>query len=202
LSFGITCAHFDHLAVILPSKHVHMLFRCLPAVALLFSLTLSSLAFAVERAEGLDLPTPDKAGTWRWMTQDPETTTSRCIGETKTPLCTIETFLACRIRADRELCRIAAVEDEYGNYSLHRDEYTRYRVTGVTRWDERNLGRRPWEVGDLWIDVLEWDCNPHSHMAQDRLECRKFDRRQPPIGYVLHKAGDQWRIVFIYTPRY
>jgi hypothetical protein len=155
-----------------------MLLRCLPAIALLFSLTLSSLAFAVERTEDLDLPTPDKPGTWRWMTQDPKTTTSRCVGETKTPLCTIETFLACRIRANDELCGIAGSETGYGNHSLDRDEYTRYRVAKVTRWDERNLGRRRWEVGDLWIDVLEWDCNPRSGMAQDQLHCRKFDRRQ------------------------
>jgi hypothetical protein len=167
----------------------------LPIVALLVLLMSSTVAFAADRKKDPDLPTPDKPGTWRWMTQDPKTTTSRRVGETKTPLCTIETFLACRIRANDELCRIAGSETGYGNHSLHRDEYTRYRVAEVTRWDERNLGRRPWKVGDLWIDVLEWDCNPRSDMAQDQLHCRRFDRRQPPIGYVLHKTGDQWRIV-------
>jgi hypothetical protein len=156
----------------------------IPIVALLLLLISTNLAFAAERKKDPDLPTPDRPGTWHWMTQDPETTTSRCVGETKTPLCTIETFLACRIRADLELCRIAAVEDEYGNYSLHRDEYTRYRRVDAGRAKADNPKRHRWEAGDLWIAVLEWDCNPRSDMAQDQLHCRRFDRRQPPIAYV------------------
>jgi hypothetical protein len=134
-----------------PSEHIDML--RLPIVALFTLLMLSSATFAADRKQDLDLPSPDRPGTWRWMTQDPETTTSRCVGETKTPLCTIETFLACRIRADLELCRIAAVEDEYGNYSLHRDVYTRYRVAHVIQWDERNLGRRPWRPLDRCAEM-------------------------------------------------
>jgi hypothetical protein len=175
--------------------------RCVPIVALFVLLISTNLAFTAERKKDPDLPTPDRPGTWHWMTQGPETTTSRCVGETKTPRCTIETYLACHIQADWELCGIAG-QPVHRYFPVDAGVYKRYRVVKVTRFNERNLGKRSFAVGDLWIDVLEWDCNPHSRMAQDRLECRKFDRRQPPIGYVLHKTGDQWRIVFIYIPRY
>jgi hypothetical protein len=176
----------------------------LPIVALLVLFMSSTVAFAAEGKKDPDLPTPDKPGRWRWTTQKPKTTTSRCVGETKTPLCTIETFLACRIRVDRELCRIAG--DWVANWADHGvldpGKYKRYRVVKVTQFDEYSLEKRPFAVGDLWIDVLEWDCRPRSDMAQDRLECRKFDRRRPPIGYVLHKTGDQWHVVYIYQPRW
>lgn len=176
--------------------------RCVPILALLVLLMSSTVTFATDRKKDPDLPSPDRPGTWRLMTQDLETTTSRCVGETKTPLCTIETLLACRIRADNELCRIAASDGEYSNYSLHRDEYTRYRVIEAGRAKADNPKRHRWEAGDLWIAVLEWDCNPRSDMAQDQLHCRRFDRRQPPIAYVLRKTEDQWRIVYIQIPRY
>jgi hypothetical protein len=184
-----------------PSEHIDMLLRRIPIVALLALLILTNLAFAAEQKKDTELPSPDRPGTWRRMTQDPETTTSRCVGETRTPLCTIETFLACHIQADWELCRIAGRPvNRY--FPVDAGKYKRYRVIKVTRFDEHSLGKRHFAVGDLWIDVLEWDCNPHSDMAQDVLACRKFDRRRPPIGYVLHKTGDQWRIVYLYIPRY
>lgn len=50
------------------------------------------------------LPPPDPEGTWRVITQDPATTTSKCIGDTSTPVCALETLLACFARNDYPLC--------------------------------------------------------------------------------------------------
>ena len=46
-------------------------------------------------------------GSFRLMTRDDTTSTSKCIGNPVTPLCAIETHLACWARDNKELCEIA-----------------------------------------------------------------------------------------------
>ncbi|MBF0167290.1 MAG: hypothetical protein HQL45_06625 [Alphaproteobacteria bacterium] len=41
----------------------------------------------------------------------PTTATSKCIGDPKTPICAVETFLACIERRDLQLCNIVGVND-------------------------------------------------------------------------------------------
>lgn len=50
-----------------------------------------------------------------YITRD--TASSSCIGDPRTPLCAVETFLACDMRRQMDLCRMVGVEDL--NFSGH-----------------------------------------------------------------------------------
>ena len=58
------------------------------------ALVLGSGAAAAAGRHAPDLPRPDPKGTWRKITWDDATTTSKCIGDLSTPLCALETVLA------------------------------------------------------------------------------------------------------------
>ena len=84
---------------------------------LLVLLGLSSILMAAGTAvaeEGLataDAPPP--AG-WQVVGHGAADTTSRCIGDPKTPRCAMETLMACPIRGDYDLCRRAESDPEPG----------------------------------------------------------------------------------------
>ncbi|MBI5120992.1 MAG: hypothetical protein HZA67_08290 [Rhodospirillales bacterium] len=42
----------------------------------------------------------------------PTSATSNCIGNPKTPICAVETFLACRVRKKQELCDLVNIHNE------------------------------------------------------------------------------------------
>ena len=48
-----------------------------------------------------------KPARWRVMTMEDATSTSRCIGDPRTPLCAVETHTACFIRRQVRLCTIS-----------------------------------------------------------------------------------------------
>lgn len=56
---------------------------------------------------------PASASEMRILTHDPETSSSRCIGEPKTPLCAIETAWACQYWGRKSLCAAAGIPDDY-----------------------------------------------------------------------------------------
>lgn len=47
---------------------------------------------------------PGKAPRWRTLTDSEETTTSKCIGKPATPICAVETFVACADPSRKKLC--------------------------------------------------------------------------------------------------
>lgn len=51
-----------------------------------------------------ELPQPTPGDVWLTLGWSKKQTSSTCIGETTTPLCTLDTFLACLIRDDGRLC--------------------------------------------------------------------------------------------------
>ena len=69
---------------------------------------------------------------WRLIGPDGATTTSQCIGRPETPLCAVETLLACFQRSAADLCQ--GVDDNAGQYAevFHdpspSDHYLAYRV--------------------------------------------------------------------------
>ena len=72
---------------------------------------------------------------WNYLTDDAERTTSRCIGTPETPLCAVETLLACFQRSDRALC--AKVDETVEQYQQvfeqeqTKNHYLAYRVMAV-----------------------------------------------------------------------
>jgi hypothetical protein len=100
-----------------------MFSRSLPVLPLIL-LTLGSAAIAED-----DRPEP-----WRLIGQDPTATTSECIGRPETPLCAVETLLACFQRANQTLCRM--VDDGADQYAEvfsdppDPEKYLAYRIVG------------------------------------------------------------------------
>jgi hypothetical protein len=142
-----------------------------------------------------DLPRPDPKGFWRDMTHDDSSTTSKCLGSRETPLCVVETRLACALRGDADLCRrvwyqgfkpTAQPTYEWWRYRVHSSGHFR---KGDPQRDEREeeIG---WEPGDMWIVIDEMKCH----------DDRCF-RIQPQVKryvlkrYILRKQYDGWHVV-------
>ena len=94
---------------------------------------LARVSFA-QTPDALSLPSPDQ---WNYITASQELTTSQCIGVPKSPLCAMETLLACFQRDEFQLCRM--VDDKADEYAQvfaspsPRERYLAYRlVQGVT----------------------------------------------------------------------
>lgn len=106
---------------------------------LLFPLCLAwlfALVSPVVAAEP-DRRSQDGPPPWRIIGQDDRSTTSRCIGRPETPLCAVETLLACFQWARPDLCRM--VDDEEEQYAAvfgdpaDPSKYLAYRIV-----EERN----------------------------------------------------------------
>ena len=88
-------------------------------------------------SEDPDLPPLGQPGQWRYITQDETISTSRCIGRPETPLCAVETLLACFQRDRIDLCRM--VDDGTEQYSqifaapADPSKYLAYKVIGAAR---------------------------------------------------------------------
>jgi hypothetical protein len=167
------------------------------AALFLISLTVGVVpgghAFAKDEA-----PVLDKPGHWRVMGQDDEHSTSRCIGKPDTPLCAIETIIACFVRTNNDLCRVGQgpyLEDFRIKGSPQLAWTQRYRVVRVkriTRDHQRHsyLGRQPPPVlkGDLIVTIQDNDC---------------YDGKcEPVLGYPLNyhkylvrKDDGPWHVV-------
>ena len=58
-----------------------------------------------------------KVPRWRTLTFSDETTTSKCIGKPVTPICAVETFLACAEPSRKKLCAMVSrpgLSEEHG----------------------------------------------------------------------------------------
>jgi hypothetical protein len=157
----------------------------------------TALALAGE-AGAADLPPVDPPGVWRTLTQDDATTDSKCIGKPLTPLCAVESKMACFLRGNDELCRIAKGLDHLPGLGPGRPYpggWERYRVTAVRRVNSNMLPTITGittRTGDLTVDV--------KHMLCQFSECPK--RIGPPTTYLVRQKGDGWAVVTWETPRW
>lgn len=108
-------------------------FRALAAaLSLLSVVSASAPAFAEELPE---LPPLAQPGQWLYVTQDDHSSSSQCIGRPHTPMCAVETLLACFQRDRQELCRMVDDgTDQYAQiFSTPADpaKYLAYRVLGA-----------------------------------------------------------------------
>ena len=106
----------------------------------------------------------NKAPRWRTLTFSDETTTSKCIGKPKTPICAVETFRACFKRSQIELCRKAFLNGESEKFHLgysspeSKSEYTIIKYQTI-RHVPANLRDVTWiKRGDVRVDITARSC--------------------------------------------
>lgn len=171
-------------------------------VAAILAAVLAVLALAApaaaQRAADPDLPRADPRGYWRQVTLDPETTTSKCIGNLSTPLCAVETMVACRERHDWDMCAAASssgwrpvVEGPVSRFFSR----SRYRIAWTGRVTRRTLDDIPWyhssaQPGDLRIEVLLIPCTVHPGHDEN---CGPAI--WGPIIHIVRRVDGNWRVV-------
>ena len=169
-----------------------------------------------------DLPPPDLPSQWRVVTQEDGTSTSECIGLNTSPLCVVETEIACWTRKDSELCRRAeGLAQNPKSPTWHKPkkyEVTRYRFAQswvsrekeIPRWF-RHACQRRWLPGDLVVDVMErrgWrDERGKEHYSyfipsprdipthEGRPKLRNTVTGGDAYRYVLRRTNDAWHLV-------
>lgn len=170
----------------------------LAASALIALLASAALAAEAEKKDP-DLPPIDPLDHWHLMTQNPMTTTSKCVGKPKSALCAIETFLACVVRSENKLCRIARDDPNLKDQNMLPRWSSKYRVVWAKRVSASDLPEEetrdlpwPWKLGDIRVGVWNIDC-----YKEDKPPCGTpaSNLMVPISSYVVRKVGDHWRLV-------
>jgi hypothetical protein len=149
------------------------------------------------------------------------TSTSTCIGDPVTPLCAVETFEACRRRAEWPLCAEVGVDPgdrlHFGPGDYIKLSYHPYEVTG-TRTIRVAFAPRPrdgvpsieWRPGDVAVRLWWQECPPNKKCAIETRDdptkkfgegCRTFEfcaKYRAPHTYIVSRAGHRWVLVARY----
>jgi hypothetical protein len=148
-----------------------------------------------------ELPPIDGPDQWHVLTHDDATSTSKCIGDPKTPLCAVETVLACFLRHKDELCRIGSGDPNFPSIfqtEIQPAESWRYWVAGVELVSENNRGSfkrvrylKP-QLGDIAVRISDAPCYDN--------KCYK--PVGPPTIYLVRRNGDKWMAADKAVPRW
>jgi hypothetical protein len=166
-----------------------------------------------------DLPAIDPPGRGRIMGHDDATSTSTCVGNPITPLCAVESIIACFVRNRDDLCQIGMgldrppgmVRGEFTPYS-----YQRYRVLSAKKFGEKDLPpprqlslsaalSPPWwhrpqnlenRPGDVQIIVLEQTCWRNSDRCSPVFTSDRFTYYVRQTGHF----GIRWVVIDWTTP--
>lgn len=136
-------------------------------------------------------PPGGSPGPWRYITANPATTSSACIGTPQVPLCAAETLLACFQRNQPDLCRMvddgAGVYDSVFAASQAETGYLAYRIVEmrpVGRTEPALAQARP---GDI-LYLIELRSGAPGKSAPPTGE--------PPQRFLLRpEAGGVWKVV-------
>lgn len=174
-----------------------------PRLTVIAGLVLAAPALAGGVEDG-DLPIPDPPGTWRMVTRDNATTTSTCIGRPETPLCAIESVIACFVRRQRELCwigrgRTDTRERPFQKFPGGAIVVHKYRVVSAKRLAEEDIPyywrlacEDAWEPGDLRVEI-EW---LYCTQRNGRLDCgEQWGFKPTPVAYIVRRTTRGWRVV-------
>ncbi len=77
-----------------------------------------------------------KSPTWKVMTDSDATSSSHCIGSSKTAVCAVETFIACQVRHDDRLCDgvlAPGLSDSPDHRALEPGDKVEYRIFAMRR---------------------------------------------------------------------
>lgn len=173
---------------------------CVISMMAALTLALGVQAHA-EDALSVELPPIDGPDQWHLMTHDDATSTSQCIGDPRTPLCAIETVLACHLRQIDELCRIGMGWSDFpGQIKTQvQSTYTqRYWVAAtefVTAKNKRSYAKvrylKP-QIGDIAIRIHDAPC----------YDQKCYKPVGPPTIYLVRQNGDRWKTDDWATPRW
>lgn len=102
---------------------------------------------------------------------------SDCIGSAWTPLCAVETFLACRVRREDALCR--DVDDSVGREARW-PKHVHYDVSAMDAVDDGSLppGHR------YAVTLDEWDMYRHQGTIDQEI-----------VRYLVERSDQVWRVV-------
>lgn len=145
-----------------------------------------------------DLPPVDPPGHWRQMTLDDATSDSKCVGKFDTPLCAVETVIACFARSHRELCNEALRKPDYfeRSHTGRPPDFRRmlYRIERSEILTQEGIDEIPRHAdierpGDLRIDVSSRDC-----YRETGGENCTFGYSDPNI-FTLRKTEGRWIVL-------
>jgi hypothetical protein len=168
---------------------------------LLFAVCLVAAAIPA-RADDVPLPELTPKGQYLVMTQDDATSTSKCIGDPKTPLCAVETEMAVQVRGKLDFQRIAMGleggplfdDRKPGSPIIYR--VVRREVLSDRRfpWNpKRDLGWRNggliMQAGDIRIDIIYVNCYREISLTA----CEHF--WGSPEAYIVRRMGDRWVVI-------
>lgn len=138
------------------------------------------------------------------MAADDAMTTSQCVGKPETPLCAVETMLACWERGDHHLCRIGLNldhEPRYGGGAPHPEDIYLYRVVKREILTKKTLPWKPDEVlerpgivspqeGDMRIDV--WLVRCTKEISPEACDHYKYAATS---AFIVRHEGDRWSVL-------
>jgi len=133
------------------------------------------------------LPAVDPVNQYR-LIGPVERSDSRCIGRPETPLCAVETLLACFARRDAELCRAVWSGGERVAGLLARQQNSRY------WWSYRIAAVEQSTAGEALIAVSGRTCG--LQIAEP--EC--FTTPAPPTQYRLRQLEGRWQVLDWQSP--
>jgi hypothetical protein len=164
------------------------------------------VAPAFAQASDPIVPLPDPPGTWRKLTHDEATTTSRCIGNPVTPLCAVETYWACFLHRRPELCDMVqagvrpleVVPKVPNKREEYRVLYAR-RPSPLDPVDPATEGNMKPQPGDVVIGLMRRTCYDS---PDDEPKCTLGIENHPPHVHMLRKQGEFWVYAYRFRARY
>ena len=143
-------------------------------IAAILSLGLASQALADEKFDPKQV---------RVIT--PTTSTSKCIGDPKTPICAVETFLACRVRNKQELCDLVNIHNESLDGEPTSISYRILKSHILTKRDiPKDMADFPtWKIGYSDVAIKDYS------LKQD------WCPKGCTIGFSLRPSASGWKIL-------
>jgi hypothetical protein len=152
-------------------------------------------------ADDVPLPELTPKGHYLVMTWDNATSSSNCIGDPKTPMCAVETVLACFVRGDHSLCQIGmGLDRDPGLGGEGPGDKMIYKIirSGFLSGEQypwrpgRDLSWRPggidMQAGDVRIDVVDRDCP--GEVSEKACSPALFE-----IAYILRRQEGRWAVI-------
>jgi hypothetical protein len=174
-----------------------------PCLSVILALSCAAPGYAQTRDP--DLPALDPPGKGRVMTHDDATSTSKCVGNPVTPLCAVETMIACFERKDGELCRIGMNVERKPFFANNEPQprpyhFRKYRVLSAKRCDAKNPPPQ-------WFTREHGQCRPDDvRVVVLEQTCWRDPERCDPVDssdrftYVVRRAADYWFVINWWTP--
>jgi hypothetical protein len=174
------------------------------ATCLLMLIAAPGLALA--QAGDPILPPPDPPGVWRKLTREDASTSSTCIGNPVTPLCAVETYWACFIRRQPELCdMVEAGVRPLPEVTWSSDRRQDYRVVYARRpspldpVDRATEGDMKPQPGDVVLGLMRRTCYGP---ADSDADCEIGVETEPPHVHMLRRQGNLWVYAYRFRARF